>query len=373
MLTLRNRPRAVREVNVGRHSAAEDHSASRSAPTEVTLRRVSAALDSLGLEPLTHPDRPDRVVVAAYAFVATVWFSHDKPLMLVIDFAERIPTEFEHAAELAEFVNEWNRDRVGPAASFRLMDSGDCAVGLRHAMKTRLGLTDDQLMGELADAFEYAAAFFTEQRRMFLPAEFDHPLPPSLARAQDAETLLGRHPAERHLPRGQRRGAADVHDVPDLFKHVSIDPEDPVEPVDLNALAETLDMLDFAYAVASDEVISTGVNGIAFGVCIDAGRYARVSAVWDTGVEAAGHFLAFSLTCNDLNQRAAGLRAYLVDAGDVLHLHVESSCLITQGLSAEQLHNWVITSLVSILGAVDTLSTEFRGASAVQWPGAAEG
>lgn len=358
---------------MGKHSAVEDSSGSHAAPTEVTIKRVTAALDSLGLEPLSDPDRPDRVVVAAYAFVATVWFSHSKPLMLVIDFAERIPTDFQHAAGLAEYVNEWNRDRVGPTAFFRLMDSGDCSVGLRHAMKIRLGMTDDQLVAELADSFEYAAAFFTEQRRMFLPAEFDQPLPPSLARAQDAEALLGRHPSERHLPRGRRRGTADIHDVPDLFQRGNGHSDDSVERVGLDALAETLDMLDFAYAVTSDEVISTGVNGIAFGLCIDAGRYARISAVWDTAVEATGHFLAFSLACNDLNLKAAGLRAYLVDAEDVLHLHVESTCLITHGLSPEQLHNWVITSLVSILGAVDTLSTEFRGASAVHWPGATDG
>ncbi|MCT1613031.1 YbjN domain-containing protein [Corynebacterium sanguinis] len=355
---------------MGKHSAQPPYPDESASSSEVTLKRIVAALDGLGLSPMYHPDRPDRAVVPAYAFVSTVWISYDKPLMLVADFTERVPTEFERSAELADFINEWNRDRVGPTASYRLMDSGDLAVSLRAGVRTRCGLTDEQLMAELADAFEHAAAFSTQLRQRFLPIEFDQPLPPALARAQDADALLGRHPSERHLPRGEHRQFSDIHDVPDVYDNVD---DEFVEPVDLDSFTDTLDMLDFTYDFPAEDLITTGVNSIAFAVCIDAGEYARVTAMWDTGQRSEDGFLAMWLICNDLNEQTAGLRAYLLDLDGDLHLHVETTCLVSQGLSPAQRHNYLISSFVSILGAVDQISTQVKGASAVNWPGRAEG
>ncbi|QPK82649.1 YbjN domain-containing protein [Corynebacterium qintianiae] len=354
---------------MGKHSASDHPQEGTGQPGEVTLDRVTAALTSLGLDAVETVSHPDRIVVPAYAFVATLWISYDKPLMLVADFAERIPTDFAHSTSLAMFINEWNRDKVGPTASFSLMDSGDVGVSLRYGVRIRCGLTDDQIMAELADAFEHAAAFSTQLREKFLPVEFDQPLPPALARAQDAEALLGRHPAERHLPRGEHREFADIHDVPDLYQERDCD---PVEPVDLEALADSLEMLDFTFSLATEDIITTGVNGIAFAVCIDAGHYARVTAMWDTGTDADEGFLPLWLVCNDLNEQSAGLRAYILDNDGDLHLHVETTCLASEGLSPDQRHNYVITSFVSILGAVDHITTQMKGDSAVRWPGAGE-
>lgn len=363
---------------MGKHEAPGDlpwGTGGSAQPGEVTLARVTDALQSLGLDAvggLESIERADRIVVPAYAFIAALWISYDKPLTLVADFSERIPTDFSLSAGVATFINEWNRDKVGPTASYRLLDSGDLGVSLRYGMRTRCGMTDEQLIAELADAFEHAAAFFTQFRHRFLPVEFDHPLPPALARAQDTEALLGRHPAERHLPRGEHRDVDDIHDVPDTYLRLD---DDPVEAVDLAALEDSLEMLDFAYAVANlsdDDVVTTGVNGIAFGVCIDAGRYARVTAMWDTGADTLDGFLNPWLVCNDLNEESTGMRAYLLDNDGDLHLHVETTCLVSEGLTAEQRHNYVITSFVSLLGAVDRITTEMRGHSAVRWPESGE-
>ena len=83
----------------------------RQRPGEVTLERVAAVLEGLGFEPMV---RPDRLVIGAHAFTVALWVDYSRPMSLVIDTAERIPTDFEHAGALARFINTWNHDRVGP-------------------------------------------------------------------------------------------------------------------------------------------------------------------------------------------------------------------------------------------------------------------
>lgn len=343
---------------------APDHRGS-DAPAEVTLARAAEALEGLGFEPL---QRPDRLVGSAYAYIATVWESFDAPLSLVVDCSQRIPVEFERAGELAAFLNTWNHDRIGPVASAHLMDTGDFEVHLRASVRTKHGLNDDQLASELADCMEYCAAFSVELRSRLVPPEWDHPLPPPLSRAQDAEALLGRHPSERHLPRG---GEAEVFEAPDSFAGPSGDQRDIVRAVELARLEEAFDLLDFSYGLTPQDVIATGVNGVPFAACLDgdAGhRYARVTAMWDADVPADRGFMPLWLMCNDFNEQAVGVRTYLHEFAGDLHLHAESTVLASAGLSDDQLNAFVVTSLVSILGAVDAISTECDGTSVVNWP-----
>ena len=151
----------------------------RQRPGEVTLERAAAVLEGLGFNPLV---RPDRLVIGAHAFTVALWIDYARPMALVIDTAERIPTDFEHSAALARFINTWNHDRVGPWASFRLMESGDLCARMRRGVHIKHGLSDDQLAAELADTLEHAAAFYRQLRERFLDASLDQPLPPQLMR-----------------------------------------------------------------------------------------------------------------------------------------------------------------------------------------------
>ncbi|MDY5785002.1 YbjN domain-containing protein [Corynebacterium sp.] len=340
-------------------------------PAEVTLERVARAARTLGFE---ISSRPDRVVVSTHTFIATAWISYEKPLMLVIDCTQRIPIDFGFSPALATFLNTWNHDRVGPTASYRLNDSGDIDVHLRSGIRTRHGLTDEQLLEELCDAFEHMAAFSLQLREGFLPVEFDQPLPPTLIRAQDADALLGRHPSSRHLPRGQQ---LDVDGAPDYYAADEVGDDDDsdtgiaaretrTQPVSMAELEDVFETLDFAYSVTDDDVVATGVNGIPFAACIDADDYARITAMWDTGRTEG--FLPLWLMCNSVNERCAGLRAYLHTFDGAYHLHVETTCLINRGMTSSQLHNFVLSSLVAILGAVDAVSTQCNGHSVVNWP-----
>ncbi|WP_291313050.1 YbjN domain-containing protein [Corynebacterium sp. UBA2622] len=353
---------------MSRHRAQEGPEGIGEVPAEVTLERVADALRGLGFDPL---EAPDRLVVSAPGYVTTVWVDHEKPLTLVADCQQRVPVEFEYGSPLARFINTWNHDRVGPVASYRLTDAGDLDVRLRAGILAKFGLSDEQLFQELVDAFEHMAAFSVQLREKFLPVEFDHPLPPTLTRAQDTDALLGAHPSARHLPRGGHR---DVSAAPDEYTHGFFGGAEGSPAAEVTAevcitdLAEALDMLDFSYGLTPEEVIATGVNGVPFAVCIDGEAYARVTAMWDSGRDADTGFLPLWLMCNSVNEESGNLRVYLHEFDGVLHVHVETTCVISAGLSRDQLNNYVISSLVAILGAVDTISTQSQGTSVVNWP-----
>lgn len=352
---------------MGKHNSTHGSHARMPVPGQVTLGRVGSALSSLGYD---YTEREDRIVVGAHAFTAGIWLHHERPHMLVIDFTDRIPTDFSHGTALARFLNTWNHDHVGPVASYRLMDSGDFRVALRRGIRAKHGLDNDQLVAELADAFEHAAIFTSRLRQRFLDARLDQPLPPQLMRAQDAEALLGRHPSERHLTRDTQ---PEVAQVPELFDASGSDPETRVTRVRSSRLAETLDALEFRYAIDNAEgIIATGVNGVPFALTLDGApaspSYVRVTAMWDTGLDADESFLPAWLVCNDVNERTSSLGTYLHEHDGGMHVHAECTLLASAGASERQLGEFVISSLISGLAAVDHVSRQLKGESAVQWP-----
>ena len=337
----------------------------RQRPDEGTLERAAAVLEGLGFHPLV---RPDRLVIGAHAFTVALWIDYARPMALVIDTAERIPTDFEHSAALARFINTWNHDRVGPWASFRLMESGDLCARMRRGVHIKHGLSDDQLAAELADTLEHAAAFYRQLRGRFLDASLDQPLPPQLMRAQDTEVLLGRHPSLRHLPRGGRR---EVSTAPELFKDVD-GPAGVIAPVDIRDLTAALDELEFRYGVGEDGVIATGVNGVAFALTIDGEpgpRYARVTGMWDTGRDALEALLPLWLVCNDVNERTCATAAYLHEFDGAAHMHAESTMLVAEGAAPEQVGEFVVSAMAACLAAIDHVSQQTAGHSVVDWPG----
>lgn len=346
---------------MGKHAAP----AGEQRPAEVNLDRVAAVLEGLGFDPLV---RPDRLVVGAHAFTVALWVDYARPMSLVMDTAERIPTDFEHSTDLARFINAWNHDRVGPWASYRLLESGDLQARMRRGIHIKHGLSDDQLATELVDSFEHAAAFYQRLRERFLDAALDQPLPPQLIRVQDTNVLLGRHPSLRHLPRGGRQ---EVTTVPELYAEAD-GPAGAVAPVDVHELSAALEQLDFRYGLSEDGVIATGVNGVAFALSIDGEpgpQYARVTGMWDTGRDALAAFLPLWLVCNDVNERTSATTVYLHEFDGVVHVHAESTMLVAEGASQAQVGEFVVSAMAACLAAIDHVSQQAAGQSVVDWPG----
>lgn len=347
---------------MGRHEAPGSTANLRDPVAEVTLDRVAAAFEGLGFDPLV---RTDRLIIGLPSFTAAAWIDRDRPLTLVVDLTERIPIAFDHGRALATFINMWNHDQIGPVASYRLADSGDFSVRLRRGTLVDHGLSDTQLIADLFDSLEHATAFFSHLRERFLPARFDVPLPPTLSRSLDHAALVGRHPAHRHLPYGERR---QVHGEPDTY--AGPEPGDvPLRPVPLrrSGLECVLTALKFSYS-RDGGVLTTGVNGVPFALTLDGGNYARVTAMWDAQLDADESFLTTWLACNDLNEQSSSLSVYLHEYEGNLHVHAEATCLVTEGLTEGQRDGFIVSSLLSCLSAIDRISIEVTGSSVVEWP-----
>ncbi|AQQ15594.1 hypothetical protein CGLAU_08195 [Corynebacterium glaucum] len=342
---------------MGKHSKPAHAAGAREPVTEVTLQRVAAAIEGIGLEPLA---RPDRLVVGLPAYTAAVWIDYERPLTLVIDFTDRVPVAFDHGRALATFLNHWNHEELGAVASYRLTDSGDFSVRMRHGMLIRHGLSDSQLIASLIDGFEHAASFFTQLRAQFIPIEFDAPLPPTLLRSLDHTTLVGRHPSHMHLPAGERR---DVYSAPDYFQGG----EGTISEVSLLDLQRVLNGLDFAYTKA-DDVIATGANGVPFAITLETAGFSRVAAMWNSNQNAETAFLPLWLACNEVNQSSTQLSVYLHETEGIIQVHAETTCLVTEGMTDAQIDEFVISSLLSGLSAIDHITTQAEGASVVDWP-----
>lgn len=336
---------------MGRHTREDGDHHHRDPVAAVSLDRVAAALRGLGFEPVA---RLDRVVVGLPSATVTAWVCYERPLTLVLDAVERIPTAFEASGELARLCNAWNRDQLGPVASCRLMDSGDFRVRLRSATAIRHGLNDAQLLTWLSRFCELVGAFSTQLRDRTLPIGFDSPLPPALMRQQDLEALVGEL-SLRDAP----------FEAPDAFIPTPA-PSFPA-PVTLHTLEETLRALDFTFATA-DGVIATGVNGLTFALMVDAGTHIRVAAMWDSGLDPDDAFFSTWLACNEVTDTTLGTALFVHEDLDTLHIQAETSRIVADGLSAPQRNDFVITAILHCLAAMDRVSVLVSGSTAVHWP-----
>lgn len=343
---------------MGRHNAADGHA--EPAAQAVTLYRVARTLDSLGMDFL---EGNDRIVVPFPTHTCTIWIDDTKPRRLVVDSQLRVPVDFMAGGDLGCFINTWNQDHLAGTASYRLEDSGDYSVRMRAVAFIRCGLTHDQLSGELENFFDHAAHFTTQASSRFHDISFDAPLPPALLRLLDNQLLAGRHPQGRHLPAGMsesRQGLTDDFPVPD---------DHPVEDVVIDDLSESLLHLGFVATPPHDGIITARVNGISFGVCIDGGTYARVTAVWDSGRETDSSWTALAAVCNDVNEARRGTSVWVADDDGDAHVYAEACCRVADGLTVDQLNQFVVAALASLLSVLDDISVQFSGRSAVDWPG----
>ncbi|WP_018297042.1 YbjN domain-containing protein [Corynebacterium lubricantis] len=341
---------------MGRHRAPEP--AELGQARNIDIERVQSALYGLGFDSELGFDR---LIISAHDYVATAWIDYSVPLSLVIDSRARVPMHLDFASALAEFLDTWNMERIAPSASYELSDAGTIHIHTRSSAFIKCGLSDNQLQSFLGSALHSIGTFYRELRAEF-ELDDDHlRLPTTIVQEQDHVALNGPHPQGRHLPAGEE---PEVYTAPDLAE---ISPNEPIEAFEFDHVVEPLDQLDFSYAIDEQEIVSTAVNGVGFALCVDSNAYFRITGGWITDFEPE-NFLDLWLVCNDHNEKSVNTTAYTRMEGDTVLLHVETSCDITQGQALDQRSHFVISSLVAILGAMDSLSTQTRGHSIVEWP-----
>lgn len=349
--------RAITLTHMARHRKPDKIGQAQA--SAVDLPRVEHALQGLGYDFETEFDR---IVIGAYDYIATVWIDYAAPHALVIDGEGRVPLDLDYASQLAEALDRWNQQRIGPTVSYRLTAAGNISVRARTATWIKHGLSDDQLLTFLASSMNALGTFAHEFREELELDDDALAVPETLVTEQDHAALHGRHPHSRHLPADEEIGVYAVPDEAVIAEH------EPIDEFMTEHITEPLTQLEFSFAEGEDGIVSTAVNGVGFALCVDGGAFFRVTGGWITEFDPQADFLDLWLACNEHNESAVGTTAYTRMEEGVMLLHVEAAVNITDGMALDQRSHFVISALVSVLGAMDSLSKQTQGSTIVQWP-----
>lgn len=367
-------------------------------PEDVTLAAVQAVGESFGYscylaaDRLLFPWRDHRVT--AYLLGGPGQHS-GKAETLVFDGVLRQILDMGKINLLAESINTWNQERLGPTLSFRMGDAGELFIRARSAIEVRPGLNDEQLAGALHNAMETiqlaVSTLLDDFPELHFPDEAGADADPR--HAQDRAVLQqplpgalpddGRSDTGAALPDPAGRGRHNQEGVSSEMspRHASPDPDDPADdhdhdhteelpyPVTLDRVRGALAELGVLKTRGDEEVIVAWVNDVLFGFFLDNGPSYLVKGHWDPNLDPERDFLRIFLLCNDWNEASVNTKAFCHADEDGLQVRVEFTTPIGEGLNDAQLAHNTAVAINQVLHALDSLSTDAVGESVVGWPG----
>lgn len=342
----------------------------------------------------------DRLIFPWHDHLVTAYLDERNPPALVFDTDLRSTLGMEHTAALARTITSWNRERLGPTVSLRVGDDGEVGLHARSSMLTGAGVTSGQLedfvrlsMETTRLAVDHLIGDFPE---LALPDTDENS---ARRRKQDAAALDGPLPRDRHVSVNEldddvmrlrevdhRRTRDEIDDSgfdfdPDEEHSASMsteehdwdghtgDREDPVpEEVTLPRVRETLAGMGIEKTHGDDDVIIAWINDILFGFFLDNGPSYLIKGHWDPNLDPAADYLRMFLLCNDWNESSVTTKAFCHEDDDGLQIRVEFTTPVGEGLSDLQLEHNTAVAINHVLHAIEAISTDSTGESAVAWP-----
>lgn len=149
--------------------------------------------------------------------------------------------------------------------------------------------------------------------------------------------------------------------------HDETSPQLP-EPVTVDRIRGTLLDLGVEKTQGGEEVIVAWINEVLFGFFVDNGPSYLVKGHWDPNLDPATDFLRMFLLCNDWNEASVTTKAFCHEDADGLQVRVEFTAPVGEGLNDAQLEHNTAVAINQVLNAIDSISTEATGESAVHWP-----
>ena len=358
----------------------------------VTLTEVYVAAESFGFHCYVGADR---LVFPWHDHIVTAYLDERNPPALVFDMDLRSTLGMEHTGSLARTITAWNHERLGPTLSLRVGDDTSIGLHARASLLTGPGVTDGQLADFVRLSMETARLavdhLIEDFPELALPDSDDTA---AQRRKQDTAALTGPLPRDRHV--GVNELDDDVVRLRDLDHRRSQDdiyPGDPgdtdeeysasmstehdwdleegeVDPtvVTLDRVREILGILGIEKTHGDDDVIIAWINDVLFGFFLDNGPSYLVKGHWDPGLDPDADFLRLFLLCNDWNEGAVTTKAFCHDDADGLQVRVEFTAPVREGMTDLQLEHNTAVAINQVLRAIDEISTDATGESAVTWP-----
>lgn len=356
----------------------------------VTLPRVAVALNALGLHCLYGEDR---LVIPWNDHILTVRrllpTRQSAPATLRFDMVLRQRLEMADMPKVARVLNAWNQERLDPTVTMALQgDILDTQVQFRAHSATiiDLGLSDEQLATAVELGVDTSVLLTREMINEFPQlATEDSDVATEIRNRQDHDAVRGMLEglpprnealpapltAEEAAPRAahpsgsaRARTAAAVREE-FLEKGVGASPREVV--VDHIQASLTAAGIDKQQVV--DELVLAWINGVLFAFYIDNGPSLLIRAFWEVEADPEMDSLRLFLVCNDFNTHAELTKAFTQDDRDGLQVRMEFTGNLSAGQNAAQLKHLIMVGMGQVMAAVDTISVEASGETAVEWPG----
>lgn len=359
----------------------------------VTLTEVYVAAESFGFHCYVGADR---LVFPWHDHIVTAYLDERNPQSLVFDTQLRNTIGMEYTGDLARTITTWNQERLGPTVSLRVGDEAAVSLHARSSLLSCAGLTPQQLADFVRLSME-TARLAVDHLIEDLP---DLAMPESedslaLRRKQDTAALNGPLPRDRHVGVNKldddvvrlrdidhRRSRDDIDPgAPDEEYSASmstdhdwdapdgddIDPDTPAD-VSLDRVRGALSTLGIEKTHGDEDVIIAWINDVLFGFFLDNGPGYLVKGHWDPGLDPQSEFLRMFLLCNDWNESSTTTKAFCHEDAEGLQVRVEFTAPVREGMTDRQLEHNTAVAINQVLLAIDEISTDATGESAVGWP-----
>ncbi|MCS5479322.1 YbjN domain-containing protein [Corynebacterium sp. YIM 101645] len=342
----------------------------------------------------------DRLVFPWHDHVVTVYLDERNPAALVFDTELRNTLSLEHTAVLARTITTWNRERLGPTVSMRVVDDAMVRLHARASVLTGTGISTEQLEDFVRLSMETARLavdhLIEDFPELALPDTEENS---AQRRKQDTAALAGPLPRDRHVSVNKldddvvrlreidhRRTQDEIDTIDDFgfepheeysasmstdqdWDGEEDDWEDSIpEEVTLDRIRETLAGLGIEKTHGDDDVVIAWINDVLFGFFLDNGPSYLVKGHWDPGMDPDADYLRIFLLCNDWNESSITTKAFPHEDDDGLQVRVEFTTSVREGLTGFQLEHNTAVAINHVLHAIDSISSDSTGESAVAWP-----
>lgn len=356
------------------------HASASNAPRPVTLARIISALDSLGHR---HHEGADRAIIPALHHRTTVYLcgpSGGFPvLVMAVTLRRRLPMFY--ATLIAECLNEWHCYHCDPALSLWLSDDASIEVTGHSSISIAPGLTDAQLSTALSAGIANAtrAVSWIIEHLPELAADGADAIGPASSPAAQARLradldALGEPlahiisdpagPARMLPPSSPRHTGAAYQDHPRDDGTLGASPH----PLSVERLREVLHDVGVRRTSVEGATITAWINDIPFNFTLDPTPQLLIRARWDTELDPRTQTLRTLLTCSDASRSPWTARTFCTIDDQQLHLNAELTLPAAAGYNNAQLVHHLALSMSTVLAAIDTVSTQLSGTSAVHWP-----
>ncbi len=357
----------------------------------VTLTEVYVAAESFGFHCYVGADR---LVFPWHDHIVTAYLDERNAQALVFDTELRNTIGMEHTGDLARTITAWNHERLGPTVSLRVGDEAAVSLHARSSLLSGAGLTPEQLADFVRLSMETARLavdhLIEDLPDLAMPESEDNV---ALRRKQDTATLNGPLPRDRHV--GVNKLDDDVVRLRDIDHRRSQDDIDPGAPdeeysasmstdhdwdtpdgadedtpvdVSLDRVREALSALGIEKTHSDEDVIIAWINDVLFGFFLDNGPSYLIKGHWDPGLDPDSDFLRMFLLCNDWNESSTTTKAFCHEDAEGLQVRVEFTAPVREGMTDLQLEHNTAVAINQVLHAIDEISTDATGESAVVWP-----